>query len=86
MNTAVPIRILIFASLREQAGWSERSWWHPSADHDTDPMTPRRLWELLELPGNIEATRVAINHQFSACDTPIYPGDELAFLPPISGG
>ena len=30
--------------------------------------------------------RVAINQRFAACDTPLKPGDELAFLPPITGG
>jgi sulfur-carrier protein len=30
--------------------------------------------------------RVAINQQFASLDTPLQAGDELAFLPPISGG
>jgi molybdopterin converting factor small subunit len=30
--------------------------------------------------------RVAINHSFACFDTPLKPDDELAFLPPISGG
>ena len=30
--------------------------------------------------------RVAINQAFAAADTPLTDGDELAFLPPISGG
>jgi molybdopterin synthase sulfur carrier subunit len=30
--------------------------------------------------------RVAINQQFASADTPLADGDELAFLPPISGG
>jgi molybdopterin converting factor small subunit len=30
--------------------------------------------------------RVAINQRFAAPDTPLKPGDELAFLPPITGG
>ena len=30
--------------------------------------------------------RVAINQSFAAVDTPLADGDELAFLPPISGG
>jgi molybdopterin converting factor small subunit len=30
--------------------------------------------------------RVAINQQFASWDTPLTSGDELAFLPPISGG
>jgi molybdopterin converting factor small subunit len=30
--------------------------------------------------------RVAINQQFADPGTPLADGDELAFLPPISGG
>lgn len=44
------------------------------------------LWQALELPGDVRNVRVAINQQFADADTPLHPGDELAFLPPISGG
>ena len=33
-----------------------------------------------------DGLRVAINQAFAAADTPLADGDELAFLPPISGG
>jgi molybdopterin converting factor subunit 1 len=26
------------------------------------------------------------NHEFAAWSTPLHPGDEVAFLPPVSGG
>ena len=48
--------------------------------------TPRRLFAELGLPGSLEQMRVAINQQFADADTPLQAGDELAFLPPISGG
>jgi molybdopterin converting factor small subunit len=38
------------------------------------------------LPGVLTDVRVAINQQFASPETPLQPGDELAFLPPISGG
>ncbi|MEB3182823.1 MAG: MoaD/ThiS family protein [Cyanobacteriota bacterium] len=74
------LRVLLFAALREAAGWGERSW--PLQPHDT----PRRLFAELGLPGSLEQVRVAINQQFADPDTPLQAGDELAFLPPISGG
>jgi molybdopterin synthase sulfur carrier subunit len=80
-----PIRIRLFASLREAAGWSERSWPLAAAAPAAEaaPLTPRDLWSQLALPGALSEVRVAINQQFAA---PLQPGDELAFLPPISGG
>ena len=84
--TAIQIRL--FAGLRESAGWAQRSWPWPEASPGSDPpaLTPADLWRALALPGALHEVRVAINQQFAAADTPLQPGDELAFLPPISGG
>jgi molybdopterin synthase sulfur carrier subunit len=51
-------------------------------------MTAAAVWKLLNLGGTAPpaTVRVAINHEFAALDTPLSSGDELAFLPPISGG
>jgi molybdopterin synthase sulfur carrier subunit len=32
------------------------------------------------------ALRVAVNHEIAGPDTPIAPGDEVAFFPPVTGG
>ena len=86
MTTAAPIRIRLFAALREQAGWSEQLW---SSDRSVDrpeALTPERIWDALQLPGELSSMRIAINQQFAAANSELHPGDELAFLPPISGG
>lgn len=80
------VRILLFAGLREQAGWNERLWPLPQAGASKTSPTPSSLWGALNLPGNLGELRIAINHHFATADTPLHPGDELAFLPPISGG
>jgi molybdopterin synthase sulfur carrier subunit len=82
--TANGIRIRLFAGLREQAGWAEQHW--PLNAASEPPLTPQQLWEALELPGPLSQVRIAINQQFADSQTPLHPGDELAFLPPISGG
>lgn len=82
------IRIRLFASLREAAGWAERIWplpGFPPAAGEASP-TARDLWRELALPGALGEVRVAINQRFATADSPLQPGDELAFLPPISGG
>ena len=78
------IRILLFAGLREQAGWAERLW--PSANAAPSSLTPRAIWPQLGVAVALEDLRVAINQQFADADAPLQGGDELAFLPPISGG
>lgn len=88
------VRVRLFASLREQAGWSEQLVTVQAAE-----ATPLSLWQQLQLPsggaGNTmtgtdlgwpEGIRVAINQAFAALDSPLADGDELAYLPPISGG
>lgn len=77
------IRVLLFAGLREAAGWSSCTWPAPMAGAT---LTPREIWHALDLPGNLNGIRVAINQRFADADTPLQSRDELAFLPPISGG
>jgi molybdopterin synthase sulfur carrier subunit len=79
------IEIRLFAGLRERAGWGERRLPLPAAA----PLTPAALWLQLDLGGGaaLPATvRVAINQAFASPHQPLVAGDELAFLPPISGG
>lgn len=77
------IQVRLFASLREATGWSVQL-----VTPATTARTPLALWQQLELgPGEPPAgVRVAINQQFASWDAPLADGDELAFLPPISGG
>jgi molybdopterin synthase sulfur carrier subunit len=105
-STDSPVRVCLFAALREAAGWSERLVLL-SPDNCEEPCTPLELWGRLDLPsvwpaavpsGLPEAeavgpaptlppgVRVAINQAFASPTTPLRPGDELAFLPPITGG
>jgi molybdopterin synthase sulfur carrier subunit len=88
------VHVRLFASLRDAAGWSERLVPLPPAA-DQGPCTPALLWPLLALDVPFPSAtarslppglRVAINQRFAGADTPLEPGDELAFLPPITGG
>ncbi|MBM5799621.1 MAG: MoaD/ThiS family protein [Cyanobacteria bacterium K_DeepCast_35m_m2_023] len=90
-NAASPIRVRLFAALREQAGWAERDWPSqqaaiPPGSRTASPQTPRAIWMALALDGSFDSVRTAVNQHFADPDTVLQPGDELAFLPPISGG
>jgi len=83
------VRVRLFAALREATGWSEQQ-----VTATALPATPLKLWHQLDLASAWPAdgaampagVRVAINRQFAEVHTPLADGDELAFLPPISGG
>ena len=76
------IQVRLFASLRERAGWAARPLALAAGS------TPERIWRELGLgEGAIPATvRVAVNQAFASPHQPLADDDELAFLPPISGG
>jgi molybdopterin synthase sulfur carrier subunit len=88
-----PVRVRLFAGLREQAGWGERLI-HLDARPGGQRTTAADLWRQLALdtcPGEEGApwpasVRVAINQAFATPACPLSPGDEVAFLPPITGG
>ncbi len=80
---APAVLVRLFAALREQAGWSARE-----VVLSGGAATPLAVWGLLELAADAPpaGVRVAINQQFASWEAPLHHGDELAFLPPISGG
>nr|VFJ54875.1 MAG: molybdopterin synthase catalytic subunit/molybdopterin synthase sulfur carrier subunit [Candidatus Kentron sp. FW]VFJ57943.1 MAG: molybdopterin synthase catalytic subunit/molybdopterin synthase sulfur carrier subunit [Candidatus Kentron sp. FW] len=85
MSNATTYRVKLFASLKEHAGREE---WV----HETDSaLTARELLHaffeqypaLDKLRG---VTRIAVDRAFCEEESPLNPGDELAFIPPVSGG
>tara|TARA_B100001741_G_C16500682_1_gene574548 strand:+ start:747 stop:995 length:249 start_codon:yes stop_codon:yes gene_type:complete len=75
------ITVRLFAGLRERAGWGEQPW---PLQSGADAVS---VWQALGFGDAIpDGTRVAINQQFQSPQQPLQQGDELAFLPPISGG
>lgn len=79
------INIRLFARLRDIAGTGE------IARQVPDGATVRTVWDGLirEFPA-LDAYRdsisAAVNADYSRMDAPLGEGDEVAFLPPVSGG
>lgn len=77
--------ILLFHTLREHAGTG-------TATLETDtPLTAAQLWEALEAryPGIARfalSTRIARNQIYAAPGELLDPSDEIALIPPVSGG
>lgn len=82
----MPVRVLFFASAREVAGCGQREL--PGAE---EGWSEEEFWEhlLREIPA-LEtlrpSVRLARNEEYLATGERILPGDEVAVLPPVSGG
>ena len=79
------VTIRLFARLRDLAGSGELVRDVPG------PATVQTVWRELvsEMPalGEYERTMsVAVNADYSRMSAPVSEGDEVAFLPPVSGG
>src|SRR5436190_3500927 len=85
MTVAVAIHTRLFARLREQAGIDAETVQVPERSTVEDVYAAlRRAHPALE--SNLDAVRPAINQEFSDWDAVVGQGDEVAFIPPVSGG
>ena len=79
------LKVLFFGRLKDLIGRAEDS------VNSADAATIEQLFalyaarnpELARYRPSLVASR---NQEFAAWDTPLRPGDEVAFLPPVSGG
>jgi len=74
------LRLLAFASAADRAGFRERV-----VDYSPDE-TPRALVGRVAPGISPEGIRVAVDCEYHDWDTPIGTADELAIIPPVSGG
>ena len=84
-SQSVRVRVLFFGRLKELTGGTEDS--AEFADGTTIEqlfaLYSARLPELAKYRSSVVPSR---NQEFAAWDTPLRSGDEVAFLPPVSGG
>lgn len=81
----MPVTVRLFARLREIAGADEVS--RPV----NPPATVADVWHGLTaewpaLEPYAASLSCAVNAQYARMTTPVADGDEVAFLPPVSGG
>ena len=76
------LQVLLFASLRDQAGWDEQCILLP----DKDVVTADDIWHQLKLGPRPASVQIYINQRLVNSLTPVQIGDEVAFLPPFTGG
>jgi len=79
------VRVRLFASLREALGQEEIELDLP------DPATAETAWRSLVTGAPALAERrsgllASVNRRYAPFDAPLAEGDELVFIPPVSGG
>ena len=85
MPVAIAVRVRLFARLREQAGTETERLELPSGS------TLAEVYEALRrehpaLEADRKAVRAALNQEFKDWGAEVADGDEVAFIPPVSGG
>ena len=72
------VTVRVFAGLRERAGWSQR---------ELDGVTRvDEVWPALGLGLEPAGLLYAVNKEYAARDRELADGDEIALIPPVSGG
>jgi MoaE-MoaD fusion protein len=74
----VRVTVRLFAGLRERAGWSERAL--------VDVPSVRDVWGRLDLGDEPQGLLYAVNKEYADAERPLADGDEVALIPPVSGG
>jgi molybdopterin synthase sulfur carrier subunit len=88
-STAITVRLVYLARLREAFGCSGEALAlagpRPTVGAALDALRAREgAWRQELEPGR--AVRVAVNHELAALDARLREGDEVALLPPVTGG
>jgi molybdopterin converting factor subunit 1 len=79
------VTVRLFARLRDVAGTGELTRDVPG------PATVQTVWNALaaEMPSLVQYEKtmsVAVNAEYARMAAAVHDGDEVAFLPPVSGG
>ena len=71
------VNVRLFAGLRDRAGWSQR---------EIEAATVADVWAQLELGVEPDGLLYAVNKEYAPRDRSLADGDEVALIPPVSGG
>jgi molybdopterin converting factor subunit 1 len=83
-----PLRILYFAWLRERIGTAEEAVALPEGVATVADLIgwQQSRGERFASAFASRTIRCAVNQSFATPDSPVAPGDEIAFFPPVTGG
>jgi MoaE-MoaD fusion protein len=73
----MPVTVRLFAGLRERAGWASRK---------VEVSTVGQVWPALGLGEEPQGLLYAVNREYAGPERELRDGDEVALIPPVSGG
>ncbi len=82
-DSPAPLNVLVLGPLRDQLGCAALTVPFPA------DASQASFWKALgdKLPFEVPRhVRLARGHEFLDASAPLHPGDELALIPPVSGG
>ncbi len=80
------VRILLFAGLKDAAGLSQTQLFLPVAAATLAEVRTALAAQHPALAKRLAAAAAAVNQEFALPHCVVRDGDEVAFLPPVSGG
>jgi sulfur-carrier protein len=85
VSQAIRVKVLFFGRLKDVVGHSEESLEVSDAStiEHLFALYTAQIPKLSQYRSSLVASR---NQEFASWDTPLHAGDEIAFLPPVSGG
>ena len=83
--TAMTVRIQCFAQLRDRLGQSELSVTLPTASTGREVLRVLRERYPSAAP-LLDVSRLAVNWEYLSEEGVLHDGDEVAIIPPVSGG
>lgn len=84
-DTSQPVRVLLFGAAADRAGVRETEL--PLAEGGSLESVWSSLAERYpELSPMHKTLAFAVNGEYATAEVPVRPGDEVAVLPPVSGG
>lgn len=85
VSQTIRVKVLFFGRLKDIIGLTEDSlaFSEASTIEQLFALYSARHPDLAKYRSSLVASR---NQEFAAWDTPLHSGDEVAFLPPVSGG
>jgi len=81
VEKSMSIKVLCFASLKEQFGSAEQQ------ISSEGIVSVEDVWRKLSVGKSVsQQVLVAVNQEYATLETEVHSGDEVAFFPPVTGG